>query len=166
MKATSFPTTSIGALTLPVSYEFAPSDAVDGATVAVPEDGLAQLVPGDVEWGVPGHLEHKIVALIRGLPKSIRRGLIPAPDTAKKVAAQLEFGQGNFLERLAAKLSEIAGEPISADAFSMDKLPPHLRLNVRVLDAEGKTISESRDVAELRRGWEQRRRSPPAPRKN
>lgn len=140
---------TLGALTLPVTYEFAPGAGRDGATVVIPEDGLLQLHPGQVEWGVPGHLEEKIVALIRSLPKAIRRGLIPAPDTARKVASQLDFGRGDFYGQLAERLSAIAEEPVSVNQFDLDKIPPHLRLNIRVLDPAGQTIAEGRDLARL-----------------
>ena len=64
----------VGSLNLPLSYAFAPGEDHDGATVVVPAAGLAQVEAGQAEWGVPGFLEEKIVALIRSLPKSIRRG--------------------------------------------------------------------------------------------
>ncbi|HUE72233.1 MAG TPA: DUF3418 domain-containing protein, partial [Pirellulaceae bacterium] len=46
--------------------------------------------------------------------------------------------------------SRVAGERIAASQFDLQKLPPHLRINVRVLDDRGQTLAESRDLAELR----------------
>ncbi len=140
-----------GALRLPVQYAFSPGEEYDGATITVPEEGLAECHPGQIEWGIPGLLEKKIVAIIRSLPKRIRRGLIPAPDVARKVASELNFGQGDFLHIIVEKLSAVAGEPIAADAFRWDKIPPHLRVNIRVVDARGEMVAESRDLAEIRK---------------
>jgi ATP-dependent helicase HrpA len=111
---------------------------------------LPQVVSGQLEWGVPGFLEEKIVAMIRSLPKSIRRSLIPAPDTARRVAGELAFGQGDFFEQTITKLSEIAHEPIPKDAFQLDKLPPHLRVNYRIVDGDGKMLTEGRDLDAIR----------------
>ncbi len=51
---------------------------------------------------------------------------------------------------MAATLSEIAGEPIPAQAFDLTRLPAHLRINVRIQDESGAIIAQSRDVEELR----------------
>ena len=100
--------------------------------------------------GRPGLLEKKIVAIIRSLPKQIRRGVIPAPDVAKRVAAELNFGEGDFINAVVQKLSAVAGETIPRDAFRWEKIPPHLRLNVRIVNADGETVAEGRDVTEVR----------------
>ncbi len=78
--AAAFPDqVEVGSLQLPLEYRFSPGQADDGLTVTVPADALGQLPLNRMEWLVPGLLEEKIVGLIRSLPKSIRRGLIPAP---------------------------------------------------------------------------------------
>ncbi len=138
-----------GGMTLPIEYQFAPGEDNDGVTVTVPVAGVGQIQPRQADWLVPGLLEDKIVALIRSLPKSIRRNLIPAPDTARRVAAELEFGQGDFLTRVVERLSTIAEEPIPLDAFRLEKIPRHLQLNLRVIDDEGKTKCQSRAISEL-----------------
>src|SRR5208283_940393 len=55
---------------LPLEYLFEPASAADGATVLVPEPLLAKLAAGELDWGIPGWLEEKLIALIRGLPKA------------------------------------------------------------------------------------------------
>ncbi|MEM7312945.1 MAG: DUF3418 domain-containing protein, partial [Planctomycetota bacterium] len=128
----------------------APGEEHDGMTMTVPQDGLAQLEAGHTEWVAPGLIEEKIIAMIRSLPKSIRRGLIPAPDRAKEIADKLEHGRGDFMQQVTQHMTEIAGEPITADVLRMEKLAPHLRMNIRVVDDEGNTVAEGRDVVELR----------------
>ena len=77
----------------------------------MPRQALAQLHENHVAWFIPGLLEKRIEALIRSLPKSVRRLLVPAAETAKSVAAELEFGKGAFFEQLCQRLSRIAEHP-------------------------------------------------------
>jgi len=136
---------------LPVEYEFDPGAEDDGVTLTVPLEALNQIDPQRLGWLVPGLLLQKIEALIRSLPKELRRLLVPAPDTARKVLGLVNFGQGDIRESVGAVLSRFAGQPIPPWAFREERLPLELRMNVRVVDAEGKVLSQSRDVEDLRR---------------
>lgn len=139
----------LGSLQAPVEYNFRPGDVNDGVTLTLPVEGL-NLLNESSGWLVPGLVEEKVIALIRSLPKAIRRNLVPAPDTAKKVTAELEFGKGNFYDQTAQRLSRIAEEPISVSDFRLDTLPPHLTLNVKVVDADGEIVASGRDIAQIR----------------
>lgn len=134
----------------PLQYHFAPGEDRDGVSVTVPRHALNQLPPEQLDWLVPGRLEEKITALIRTLPKSIRRCLVPAPDTARQAAAQLRFGEGPFLVNLARELTRISGEHVPPDAFQLDRLPPHLLMKVRVVDDSGKTLAVDHRLERLR----------------
>ena len=142
---------SVGEAELALEYRYEPGSDEDGLMLHVPVDALGGLEPRHLDWLVPGLLEPKIVALIKSLPKSIRRKLVPAPDTAKKVLPEIRFGEGGLLERLAAVLSRIAGEPITAESFQQDKLPDELRMNVRVEAADGQSLAQGRDLAAVER---------------
>ena len=67
---------------MPLRYKFEPAADDDGVTLEMPRALLGALRPEHVEWLVPGWLAEKIVALLRGLPKELRRPLVPLPDTA------------------------------------------------------------------------------------
>jgi ATP-dependent helicase HrpA len=136
---------------LPLEYRFEPGNESDGITLTVPQTALNQLNAGQLGWLVPGLLEEKVLALIRSLPKPIRRNFVPAPETARKVVGRLRFGEGSFLEMVAATLQPMSDEPVSAADFRLDRLPHHLCMNVRVVDDQGKTIAASRDVDSLQR---------------
>jgi ATP-dependent RNA helicase HrpA len=152
---------AIDRLQVPLVYRFEPGAEQDGITATVPQEGLAQLAPERLEWLVPGMVEEKLEALIRTLPKSVRQALGPAPEAAKKAAAGVQFGQQPFLQAAAEAISRACGQRIAADQFDLDRLPPHLRINVRVLDEKGQTLAESRDVRELRAKFA-REHPPPA----
>ena len=125
---------TIDRMRLPLEYHLEPGSEEDGITLVVPKEGVNQLDPHRLGWLVPGLLEEKITALIKSLPKDLRRNFVPAPDTAKEVLKVLHFGQGDMTAEVAKVLSRIAGEPIPPTAFDTSRLPSHLRMNVRVVD--------------------------------
>ncbi len=140
----------VGSLALPVRYHFEHGSEDDGVTVIVPAQALGQLSSERLGWLVPGLLEEKVIALIRSLPKTLRRNFVPVPDTAQRVVPQLNFGKGSLLGSLAAILGRIAEERIAADDFDLTKLPEHLQINVRVVDDEGKDVQKGRNLTTLR----------------
>ena len=139
-----------GQLALQLDYRFQPGAEDDGLSVSIPRPAFRQVESERLDWLVPGMLEEKLVALIRCLPKSIRRNLAPAAESARQAVALLEFGNGPFLTEVAAAFSDIAEEPIPVDAFQLDRLPPHLRVNIRVLDDQGQLLGQGRDLGQLR----------------
>lgn len=140
----------VGRTRLNLKYRFEPGADEDGVTVTVPVAGLGQLSADRLDWLVPGLLHDKIEALIRSLPKSLRRQFVPAPDIARRVASTLPFGEGPFLHAVAAALSRLSDEPILPESFDLARLPSYLQVNVRVVDERGKTLQESRDLTTLR----------------
>lgn len=141
---------TMGPLKLKLSYQLDPGRDADGVTITVPIEGLSQLDQNRLTWLVPGLIEQKVTELIRSLPKDLRRNFVPAPDTAKQILADLEFGQGNLLSEMAKALSAISGESVRPESFNQAALTDHLRFNVRVIDNAGKQIAENRDIDQLR----------------
>jgi ATP-dependent helicase HrpA len=140
----------VGNLRLPVRYNFSPGELDDGVTVSVPLAALNQMTSDQTDWLVPGLLEEKVTALIRSLPKPLRRNFVPVPDTARTVISQLNFGEGALLPTLAALLSRMAGERIESRDFQPEKLPDHLRMNIQVLDDAGEVREMGRELTTLR----------------
>ena len=139
---------------LPVNYRFDPLDPADGATVTVPEALLARLSAGELDWGIPGWRTERVTALIRGLPKALRKSLVPAPDVAARVAAALESRTREpFFDALADELGRVAGSPVDPSLLSMVTLEPYLSLNLKIVDASGRIVAQGRDLASLRRNF-------------
>ena len=67
---------------LRLSYVFDPADEADGVTVWIPLALLNQFEDADFDYLVPGLLKDKIQALIKSLPKQLRKNFIPVPDFA------------------------------------------------------------------------------------
>ncbi len=143
-----------GRARLNLQYRFEPGTATDGVTVTIPAAALGQLSADRLDWLVPGLIVDKLEALARCLPKSLRTKLGPAPDAAKLAAQQLTQGEGMFLAAAADVFSQLAGETIPLEAFDVARLPPHLAVNVRVVDEQGKTLKQGRDLEELREHFE------------
>lgn len=146
---------------LPLAYHFEPGAPADGVTVTVPREGLPQLTEERLEWLVPGLVANKIEALIRALPKAVRRNIGPAPQVAEQVAGKLTFASGPFLNLVAHELGQVAGEPIKPDMFDQERLPLHLKMKVRVIDRGGRTVVEGRDLTTLREHLGQDAAAPP-----
>ncbi len=140
-----------GETTFPLEYRYEPGSDRDGITLRLSADAVGAVEQPYLDWLVPGLVEAKVLALIKSLPKPIRRNLVPAPDTARLVVREIEFGQGRFLETVAEKLSRIAGQRISPGDFQQDKLPAELRMNVRVETDDGQVLAEGRDLDTVRR---------------
>lgn len=143
----------LGGVRLPLDYHLEPGAAEDGVTVVVPKEAVNQLRPERLGWLVPGLLEEKVAALIRTLPKWIRTAFVPVPQTAKEVVRRLNFGEGNVEAAIAAELSRVAGERVTQEMFETDKLPNHLRMNVRVVDEAGEALATGRDVPALQQKY-------------
>jgi ATP-dependent helicase HrpA len=146
-----------GGLTLPLSYAFEPGARTDGVTVDVPVAALHQIDPTPFTWQVPGLREELVTALIRTLPKQLRRLYSPAPDHAKAVLARLQAaapGNGGgepLLDGLERELGRMRGVDIPRDAWELDRLPEHLTVTFRVVDEAGHEVATGTDLDALRR---------------
>ncbi len=138
-----------GDLTLPLSYRFEPGAADDGVTVHVPVDVLARLGGDEFAWQVPALREELLTALIRSLPKDLRRNFVPAPDTARALLAAITPDSGPLLDAVQRELRRRTGILVPVDAFDLDKLPPHLRVTFAVETGDGTVVARGKRLDEL-----------------
>lgn len=157
-----------GDQTLNLAYRFEPGAPDDGVTVVVPLPLLAQLRPDGFDWQVPGMRDELVTALLRALPKTIRRNVVPAADWAEKFSAELaEKGpeQANGLPRttlvdsLAALVQRVANQRVSAADFELERVPGHLMVSFRAVDTRGRAIGSDRDLGALQRRLADKARS-------
>ncbi|BBX61715.1 ATP-dependent helicase [Mycobacterium saskatchewanense] len=138
-----------GDVTLPLTYRFEPGAADDGVTVHVPIDVLARLGGDDFAWQVPALREELVTALIRSLPKDLRRNFVPAPDTARAVLTAIDPAGEPLLPALQRELRRRTGVLVPIDAFDLDKLPPHLRVTFAVESPDGREVARGKDLPAL-----------------
>jgi ATP-dependent helicase HrpA len=145
-----------GDQTLPLSYRFEPGAEDDGVTVRVPLALLATLSPAGFDWLVPGLREDLVTALIKSLPKAIRRNVVPAADWARRLldavpdgidAAELE--QTSLTEFLAETIQRKTHTPVDAEDFETVRIPPHLRMTFAVINEQGREVARSKDLTGL-----------------
>ncbi len=138
-----------GDVSLPLTYRFEPGAADDGVTVHVPIDVLARLGGDEFAWQVPALREELLTALIRSLPKDLRRNFVPAPDTARAVLASIDPANEPLLDGLQRELRRRTGVLVPIDAFDLEKLPPHLRVTFAVQSADGAEVARGKDLTAL-----------------
>ncbi|MDT5073580.1 MAG: ATP-dependent helicase HrpA [Mycobacterium sp.] len=136
-------------LSLPLTYRFEPGVADDGVTVHIPVQVLARLGGDEFAWHVPSLREELITALIRSLPKDLRRNFVPAPDTARAVVNAIDPRAGPLLEELQRELKRRTGVLVPVDAFDLAKLPDHLRVTFAVEADDGTELARGKDLAAL-----------------
>jgi ATP-dependent helicase HrpA len=157
LDAAAFPNRlDFAGLQLPLRYAFEPGQADDGANLAVPLAVLNQVDQQQIDWGIPGQLQERLTALLKALPKSLRKHFVPVPDTAARLAERLKPGAGPLLTRLGEELKRLSGVQIPEDAWDLQAVPEHLRLNIRVLDENGQLLAQGRDLAALKRQFAER----------
>jgi ATP-dependent helicase HrpA len=139
-----------GGLDLPLTYQFEPGAAADGVTVHVPLALLDRVADAGFDWQVPGLRRDLVIALIRSLPKPLRRVFVPVPDVADEVLARLAPYREPLLPALARELHRLGGVAVPPDAWQPEKVPDHLRITIRVTDTGDATVAEGKDLAVLR----------------
>ena len=120
----------------------------------VPVDVLARLGGDEFAWQVPALREELVTALIRSLPKDLRRNFVPAPDTARAVLPSStlddrERRTESLLEALQRELRRRTGVLVPIDAFDLSKLPAHLRVTFAVEAADGTEVARGKDLDAL-----------------
>ncbi|WP_449279688.1 ATP-dependent RNA helicase HrpA [Leucobacter sp. GX0328] len=142
-----------GDQTLRLRYRFDPTAADDGVTVNVPLPLLPRLDSADFEKLVPGLRQELVTALIKTLPKAIRKHVVPAADWARQllvaVSPKVEHDDASLLRLLADEIRRRTSVPVSPDDFAPDRLPSHLTPTFRVVDGRGRTIGSGKDLRQL-----------------
>ncbi len=147
----------------PLAYRFEPGHAMDGVTLTLPVAVLNQVNGARFDWLVMGMLRDKVAATVKTLPQRYRSPLVPVPDfvsdfighvTAAKGMQDLTTADLPLIEALTAFIKRSRGMDIPADAWDATlaggRVAPHLFMNFRINDADGKELAMSRDFEALR----------------
>jgi len=152
---------------LGLAYRFEPGADDDGVSVVMPLALLQQIRGTGFDWQVPGLRAELITALLRALPKAIRRHVVPAADWAEKFGEQLaaegpEHHSGvparTLKEALAKLIQPLANQPVSAADFDDARVPGHLLVNFRAVDERGRVAGSGRDLHALQQRLSDRSR--------
>lgn len=141
----------IAGTALLLGYHFEPGAEQDGVTLTLPLALLNRIDPQLGEWLVPGLLPDKIISLIKGLPKTLRRNFIPAPDFAQVCVEAMVPYRLPLAKSLSAELYRMTGVRVSETDWSFDSLADHLKMRYKVVDADGRVLAVGRDLLSLQR---------------
>ena len=152
----AFPdTVRAGGRELRLDYRFAPGEDGDGLTLTIPLDLLVDLDPGRFEWLVPGMVDEKVLALLRALPKSLRRSAMPLAGVARAFVEDDPPRDGSLRDALARYLDRTRGVSVPRDAWSASRLrrvlPAHLHMRFAVTDRNGAVLCCGRRLDEIER---------------
>ena len=139
-----------GNLKLRLSYQFEPGADADGVTVHIPLPLLNQVEEAGFEWQIPGLRRELIVALIKSLPKPVRRNFVPAPNYAEAFLGRVAGTDMPLLDALEREFRRMTGVTIDRDAWQWDQVPDHLKITFRVLDEHNRKLKEGKDLAALK----------------
>ena len=150
--ATEFPDqTFIVQNPLPIRYRFEPGADDDGVSIDVPLGLLPNMEAADIEWAVPGLVNDRCVAMMKSLPKALRKNFVPVPDFVDQVLATAEASNKHSLAQLLAdsawRLKRIRIQP---DQWDCQNIPKHLLPRLRVLDERGSLLATDQDLAKLK----------------
>ncbi|WOO97939.1 ATP-dependent RNA helicase HrpA [Micrococcus terreus] len=145
-----------GGIELDLEYQFNPAagpQESDGITVTIPVLLLNQMDPERFRWLVPGLRTELVTALIRSLPKAVRKNFVPAPDVARTAVEQLDQEadplHDDLLPALELTLRRMRGVVIPPDSWNLTTVPDHLRMDYRVVDSRGAVVGAGPDLAAL-----------------
>ncbi|WP_411698879.1 ATP-dependent RNA helicase HrpA [Conyzicola sp.] len=140
---------------LALTYRFEPGAEDDGVTVNIPIALLASLKADGFDWQVPGFREELVTALIKSLPKEIRRNVVPAGDWARKLLAgapSTSSGtepEASLTQYLADEIRRQTYTPVDPSNFDVDRVPNHLRVTFAAIDERGKVTASSKVLSSL-----------------
>ncbi|MEP6656560.1 MAG: ATP-dependent RNA helicase HrpA [Betaproteobacteria bacterium] len=141
---------TMAGLALPLKYRFAPGHPLDGLTLTVPLSLLNQLDAARLSWLVPGLVRDKIGAYLKALPKAWRNRLVPLPEVVTAFLEQEPDFDILLTDALREFIRKRLGDAPPRDAWEALVLPPHLAINIQVVDAAGKELAQGRDLSALR----------------
>lgn len=137
-------------LKLRVTYLFEPGANADGVTVHIPLPVLNQVQQDGFDWQIPGLRRELVIALIKSLPKPIRRNFVPAPNYAEAFLERSKPFEMSLLDALERELRLMTGVTVSRESWQLDQIPDHLKVTFRVVDDKNKPLAEGKDLQLLK----------------
>ncbi|MBD1390998.1 ATP-dependent RNA helicase HrpA [Neiella sp. HB171785] len=144
-----------GNVSLRMDYQFEPGEAQDGTIVRIPLSLLNQVEERHFDWHIPALREELLTAMIKGLPKQLRKQFVPAPDYARKVVNEIDE-QGDFISEVTRALRKFSGQRLDESIWEQNEVPDHLKMKFQVVDDKGKPVALGTDLTKLREQLQER----------
>jgi len=140
---------------LQLKYCFSPGSDDDGVTAIIPLASINQFSQAQFDYLVPGFFPEKITALFKGLPKRLRKQLVPIPESVESALAyfnkmeKLSADRQGLMESLMEFLKKEKAVVVKMNDWQIDQLPAHLLMRFDVMDHQQKSLGLSRSLVEL-----------------
>ncbi|MGD8570198.1 MAG: ATP-dependent RNA helicase HrpA, partial [Gammaproteobacteria bacterium] len=141
---------TINNIRLQLEYNFDIDSRHDGVCAVIPRVVINQLPEYAFDWLVPGFLEEKITALIKGLPKRYRRNFVPAPEYAKACGEALTPYQEPLVDALNRQLHRMTGVKVPDDVWAQVTVPDYLTMSYRIVDESGLELVTGHDLPTIK----------------
>jgi ATP-dependent helicase HrpA len=145
------PSLELGPNRYALEYHFEPGSPRDGVTMNVPLALLNQIDEPTIDWLVPGMIRDKVAWTMKALPKRIRTALVPVPEHVTRFLEWARPGERTVKDMVMHYAQRVIGDRIDDVAWSKEEPPPHLLMNLRVVDEARRELAMGRDLAELRK---------------
>jgi ATP-dependent helicase HrpA len=136
-------------------YHFEPGHPEDGLSVIMPLALLHQSPRYFFDWLVPGMLRDKCIALVKGLPKNLRRAFVPVPDYVDKILIHVFAQDRPLVEVLSEQLKRLSGHDVPINSWNLDSLDPWYKINIILQDDKSQNIAMARSLGQLQREFKQ-----------
>ena len=135
-----------------LSYRFEPGHVNDGVSVHIPAPLIHQVPAHLFEWLVPGLLRDKCIALVKALPKQLRKQFVPVPDYVDKALSTMIPDNRPLGVVLGVHLKKHTAVAIPPDAWREDSLEPFYRISYLLEDDNRQLVDQGKDLAALKDG--------------
>lgn len=137
-------------LKLAIEYQFDIGSQKDGVTIQIPLSILNQVEDRGFDWQIPGLRHELVVALIKSLPKSLRRHLVPAPNYATAFLEKSISHQEPLLLSLEKTFKRMTGVNIKQDDWQYDLVADYLKIKFSIIDLDGLELISGRNLTDLK----------------
>ncbi len=144
-----YPTTwPVGTHQFSLEYSFAPGNENDGITMRIPVNLAETVSPERCEWLVPGLLREKTTFLLKGLPKRIRKHIIPLTTTVDKILDDIDIYKGSFYHALERSILKQFRLGVKRSEW-VESLPNHLQMRFVIFDENDAVLSTGYNLQKL-----------------
>jgi len=142
------PSVNIGSLEIRLEYNFVPGSNEDGVTFRLPIDFCHSVSTHFFEWLVPGLLHEKLTFLIKGLPKNVRKKLVPVSQTVNQILDDIPLYSGSLYGVVESSILKQFKILIRRSDWPHE-LPQHLQPRFTLFDSSGKDQLCGRNLKDL-----------------
>ncbi len=135
--------------TFDLEYHFSPGSKQDGVTVSIPLHLVDTIRPDYFDWLVPGLFSEKLRFLIRGLPKRLRKQLVPINHAVDTILDNIVLYHGNVYAEIGAALFKCYQLSVHRSDWPRT-IPDHLKMNFSIIGHDGKELFCGRDITTFR----------------